>query len=89
MTTVDAVYRYSVRPTEATLMAIGGMREVYGIRCVHFDEAASTVRVEYDATRLNEPTVYQLLRRSGLEIGTAETLAFPQPPPPAEEPAKA
>ncbi len=27
-----------------------------------------TVRVEYDATRLDEPVVHQLLRRSGLDI---------------------
>ncbi len=82
MTTVDAIYQYSSRPTEATLVAIGNLREVYGIRGVRFDETANTVRVEYDATRLNESTVHQLLRRTGLQIGEAETLAFPPPPPP-------
>jgi copper chaperone CopZ len=81
MTTVDAVYPYATHPSEATLVAIGNLREVYGIRRVHFDQAASTVRVEYDATRLNEATVHQLLRRSGLDIGNHETLASHAPPP--------
>jgi copper chaperone CopZ len=82
MTTVEALYRYATSPGEATLAAIGGLREVYGIRSVRFDQTASTVRVEYDATRLNEATVHQLLRRTGLDIGSHETLAFPAPPPP-------
>jgi hypothetical protein len=41
---------------------------VYGIRRLRFNEAERTVRVEYDATRLNEETVAALLRRAGLEI---------------------
>jgi len=82
MTTVDVVYRYQSRPTQPTLVAIGNMREVYGIRSVRFDESASTIRVEYDATRLSEAAVHQLLRRTGLDIGASETLAFPAPPPP-------
>jgi hypothetical protein len=41
---------------------------VYGIRRLEFNEVEKTVRVEYDATRLDEPVVHQLLRRSGLDI---------------------
>jgi len=44
------------------------MREVYGIRRLAFDEAARTVRVEFDATRLNEATVASLLRGAGLDL---------------------
>ena len=44
------------------------MREVYGIRRLAFDEAARTVRVEFDATRLNEDTVASLLRGAGLDL---------------------
>ncbi len=50
------------------MMALGRVREVYGVRRVTFDEAAKTVRVEYDATRLTEPIVHQLLRRAGLDV---------------------
>ncbi len=50
------------------MMALGRVREVYGIRQVTFDERAKTVRVEYDATRLTEAIVHGLLRRSGLDV---------------------
>jgi len=33
-----------------------------------FDEAAKTVRVEYDASRLTGAVIHQLLRRAGLDI---------------------
>ena len=68
MTQLDVMYRYGVPPTEAAAMALGRVREVYGIRHLEFDEAAKTVRIEYDATRLTEPIVHQLLRRSGLDV---------------------
>jgi len=55
-------------PTESTMRALDYVREVYGIRGIHFNEAARTVRVEYDATRLNEATIAALLRQTGLEI---------------------
>jgi TolB-like protein len=58
------------------------VREVYGIRHLQFDEAARTVRLEYDATRLTEPIVHQLLRRSGLDIVERVSLV-----PPFQEPA--
>ena len=71
-------------------MALGRVREVYGIRRVTFDEAAKTVRIEYDATRLTEPIVHQLLRRSGLDVVERVSLIPPQPvAEPAAEPAPA
>ena len=68
MTNVDIVFRYSGQPSEHALFALSGTREVYGIRRLHFDRAASTLTVEYDATRLNAATVTQLVRRSGIEL---------------------
>ncbi len=85
MTTVEILYRYTEQPTEPVLFALLAAREVYGIRKLTFDREARTVRVEYDATRLNAATVTSLVRRSGLEI--AEEL--PLIPPPAPEPEKA
>lgn len=87
MTTVDALYRYSVPPTEAAVLALNNLREVYGIRRLTLDEAAKTVCIEYDATRFGEPVVRQLLRRCGVLITEQVTLAFP--PPPKEEAAPA
>ena len=79
MTQLDVMYRYAAAPSEAATMALGRIREVYGIRRVAFDEAAKTVRIEYDATRLTEPTVHQLLRRSGLDVVERVSLIPPQP----------
>lgn len=50
------------------MAGVGAMRQVYGVRKIVFDEALKTVRVEYDATRLNDAVVAQLLRRSGIDI---------------------
>jgi TolB-like protein len=81
MTQLDVMYRYGAVPTEAAMMALAKVREVYGIRRVEFNEAAKTVRIEYDATRLTEPIVHQLLRRSGLDVIERVSLLPPQPEP--------
>lgn len=81
MTQLDVLYRYEMPPAEAAMMALGRVREVYGVRLVTFDEATKTVRVEYDATRLNEAAIHQLLRRSGLDIVERVSLLPPQPEP--------
>jgi hypothetical protein len=87
MTQLDVVYRYGVPPAEASVVAMAKMREVYGVRHMVLDEAKKTVRVEYDATRLTEPVIHQLLRRAGLDIVEKVPLFVAPPPPP--EPAAA
>ena len=77
MTQLDVLYRYGVPPTEAAALAVARIREVYGVRQIAFDEAAKTVRVEFDATRLNEPVIHQLLRGAGLDIVERVVLAAP------------
>jgi TolB-like protein len=81
MTQLDVMYRYSAVPSEAAMMALGRVREVYGIRRIVFNDAQRMVRVEYDATRLTEPIVHQLLRRSGLDVIERMSLIPPQPVP--------
>jgi hypothetical protein len=68
MTTVEIVYRYAAPPTERVAIALARARDVYGIRHLSFDAAARTLRIEYDATRLNAADVTKLVRASGLEI---------------------
>ena len=68
MTAVEVVYKYEMKPTETVMRALDNVREVYGIRRIRFDEAERSVRVEYDATRLNEQTVYSLLRGCGMNL---------------------
>jgi hypothetical protein len=86
MTTVDVVFRYATPPTEAVTFALANTREVYGIRRLSFDREAHTLRVEYDATRLNAAVVAQLVRRAGLQLVEEVPLALP---PAAAEPAPA
>jgi len=78
MTQLDVLFRYGTRPSEQAMLALSKVRDVYGIRGLKYDEAAKTVRVEYDASRLSGPVVHQLLRRAGLDI--VETVSLiPEP----------
>jgi hypothetical protein len=88
MTTVEILFRYERHPTEAAMVALGNLREIYGIRKVSVAEAWQTIRVEYDATRLNAAIVGQLLRRAGIAI-SEELPPLPQLEQPAEQPALA
>jgi hypothetical protein len=84
MTTVEILYRYSTPPTESVAAALASTKDVYGIRRLAFDRAANTLRVEYDATRLNAAEVTQLMRQAGLDV---EEFQPASPLPPAPEPA--
>lgn len=86
MTTVEILFRYAVPPTESGVLALAQVRDVYGIRRISIDRDAHTVRLEYDATRLNPAMVAQLVRRAGIDI--AEELPL-IPPPPAPQTASA
>lgn len=85
MTQLEVLYRYGVPPAEHTVAAIARLREVYGVRKLELREAEKTVRIEYDASRLNEAVIHQMLRRAGLDV--VETVPMIAPPvPPAEAP---
>ena len=75
MTYLDVVYSYGSLPGEKELRAIDGMREVYGIRRIRFNEKDRTVRVEFDASRLNQDAVAKLLRQAGIDVGEPVALA--------------
>ncbi len=80
MTTVEIVYRYATPPTEQVALALARVRDVYGIRQLSFDRNARTLRVEFDATRLNAAAVTKLVRETGLEIAE-ELPLIPTPAP--------
>jgi hypothetical protein len=86
MTTVDILFRYATAPTESQMLALSQARDVYGIRRITLDREAHTLRVEYDATRLNAAMVAQIVRRAGVQIGEELSL-IPSPPEPAPAPA--
>lgn len=75
MTYLDVVFSYASQPGENELRAIDGMREVYGIRRVHFNEKDRTVRVEFDASRLKQDAVAKLLRQAGIDVREPVVLA--------------
>jgi len=75
MTYLEVVYRYGAAPGEAELKAIDGMREVYGVRRVQFNEKEQTVRVELDASRLKPDAVAKLLRQAGVDVRDRLVLA--------------
>jgi hypothetical protein len=75
MTAVEVAYRYENIPGPMEMRAIDSLRDVYGIRRVLFNEKEKTVRVEYDATRLQENVVAALLRRAGINLGERLALA--------------
>lgn len=68
MTYLDVVFRYGAAPGENELRAIDGMREVYGVRQVEFNERERTVRVEFDASRLKGESIARLLRQAGVDV---------------------
>ena len=68
MTPVDVMFRYGMPPGEKEMAALGKMYDVYGIRRLQLNEGERTIRVEYDATRLNEGAVEKLLRSAGVDV---------------------
>jgi hypothetical protein len=75
MTYLEVVFRYGAAPGENALRAIDGMREVYGVRRVVFNDGERTVRVEFDASRLKAETVARLLRQAGVDARERLVLA--------------
>jgi hypothetical protein len=91
MTQLEVLYRYERHPSEAAMFALGNARDVYGIRRIKLDPEWKTILVEFDATRLNKPIVFELLRRAGIDLVEELPLIPPQPPaePVAAAPAQA
>ena len=75
MTYLEVAYRYGASPGENELRAIDGMREVYGVRRVQFNEKERTVRVEFDASRMKADVIARLLRQAGVDVREQLALA--------------
>jgi len=68
MTLLDVVFRYGRQPGEKEMWALNNAWEVYGVRKIKFNEKEHTIRVEFDATRLNDGEVAAILRRAGIDL---------------------
>jgi hypothetical protein len=75
MTYLEIAYRYQSLPGEKEMRALDSVREVYGIQRLKFDEKERTIRVFYDASRLNEGAIAKLLRQAGLDLQERLALA--------------
>ncbi len=75
MTYLEVVFRYGSLPGESELRAIDGMREVYGIQRVTFNEKERTVLVLFDASRMKQDAVAKLLRQAGIDVREPLALA--------------
>jgi hypothetical protein len=75
MTSVDVLFRYGMPPGETEMAAMAQFNDVYGIRRVRINEKEKTILIEYDATRLTETAVENLLRNAGLDIREKLALA--------------
>jgi len=68
MTLLDVAFRYGTPPGEREMWALNNAWEVYGVRKIKLNEKENTIRVEYDATRLNDEEIAAILRRAGLDL---------------------
>jgi hypothetical protein len=75
MTYLDVVYRYGATPGEREMRAIDGVREVYGVQKVSFDDKERTVRVLFDASRMKDDAIAKLLRQAGIDVREKLALA--------------
>lgn len=75
MTYLEVVFSYGSVTGENELRAIDGMREVYGIQRVRFNEKERTVRVLFDASRMKQDVVAKLLRQAGVDVREPMALA--------------
>ena len=75
MTYLEVAYRYVSPLGEAELRAIDSVREVYGIQRIQFNEKERTVRVLFDASRLNGDSVAKLLRQARIDVQDQLVLA--------------
>lgn len=75
MTYLEVAFRYGGTPSEREMRAIDGVREVYGVQKITFDEKERTVRVLFDASRLSEDSIAKLLRQAGIDLREKLALA--------------
>jgi hypothetical protein len=75
MTYLEIAFRYGATPGEREMRAIDGVREVYGVQKITFDEKERMVRVLFDASRLSEESIAKLLRQAGIDLREKLALA--------------
>jgi hypothetical protein len=68
MTFLEASFPYDPPIGQQELAALDGIRDVYGIRTVRFEEPLQRIVVEYDASRLTKSDIAFMLRGAGIRL---------------------
>jgi len=71
MTAMDVTYCFEGSLDARQIQALARLSDVYGIRKLRVDEDASTIAIEYDATRMNEARVAALVRGCAVQLRPA------------------
>ena len=69
MTSVVAKFKLQGSISEAVARRLGASYTKLGVRQISIDESASSLAIEYDATRMDQLGVAALLRQLGVPIG--------------------
>ncbi len=70
MTFLEAAFPYEPPIGEREMSALTGVRDVYGIRLMKFNQEKNTVTIEYDASRLTRSDIEFMLRNAGIRLRT-------------------
>jgi hypothetical protein len=68
MTLVEVIYELQAPLSAEQLRRLGEFANTYGLRRFRVDEAHSRISFEYDASRLKESEVAQVLRRAAIPV---------------------
>ncbi len=67
MTAVDIAFRYRTIPTERQMRGLNILHEVYGVRKISLQHSASTIKIEYDISRLTPADISALVHGAGID----------------------
>ena len=68
MTLVEITYELQGALDEKQLRALSGFANTYGLRRFHVDGANRRLTFEYDASRLKDTVVEQVLRQANIPV---------------------
>ena len=68
MTLVEITYELQSPLTEVQLKSLGDFANTYGLRSFRMDEGRKQLWLEYDASRLRETQVTQVLGRASIAV---------------------
>lgn len=68
MTLVEITYRLHSSLSNEQLARLGEFSNTYGLRKIRVDEQKNQISLEYDASRLRETQVAQVLGQAGISV---------------------